>query len=142
MPSGERIADVDDVPEDSTLLLTVRDCDSDDQREVVLVRADDGVVAWFNYCQHWRDVNLDTGDGAAIRDGELICRRHGATFECDSGTCTHGPCEGAVLDELAIHTTGGSVFLDDDGYEFVHVGERDGDDDDDIPRSTESRIGF
>ncbi|NHX35667.1 MULTISPECIES: Rieske (2Fe-2S) protein [Halolamina] len=142
MPAGDRIADVDAVPDDSTLLVTVADRESDEEREVVLVRTGDGVAAWFNYCQHWRDVNLDTGDGAAIRDDELVCKRHGATFESDSGECTFGPCEGAVLDELPVEIADGTVFLDDDGYGFVRVGASESGEDDDIHRSTESRIGF
>jgi len=142
MTSGERIADEAAVPEDSSLLFTVRDRETDEQREAILVRSDDGVAAWFNYCQHWRDVNLDTGDGAVLRDGEVVCKRHGATFECDSGLCTFGPCEGAVLDELSVESTADGVFLADDGYEFSHLGERESDDDPDIHASTESRIGF
>ena len=137
--SGDRIADAAAIPEESTLLFTVEDEDGE-EREAVLVDTDDGIRAWFNYCQHWRDVNLDTGDGAVIRDGELVCKRHGATFECDSGECTYGPCEGAVLEELAVRTTAGGVFLDDDGYAFVRLGEAESEDD--ISRSTESRIGF
>ena len=140
--SGDRIADVAEVPEETTLLFTVEDRETDEEREAVLVDTDDGIRAWFNYCQHWRDVNLDTGDGGVIRDGELVCKRHGATFECDSGECTFGPCEGAVLEELAVRTTAGGVFVDDDGYEFVRLGEAESDDDADIHRSTESRIGF
>lgn len=142
MPSGDRITDVAAVPADSTLLITVEEHDTGDQREAILVAAGDDVKAWFNYCQHWRDVNLDKGDGAEVRDGEILCTRHGATFEKDDGECTYGPCEGAVLDELEMRTTAGGVFLDDDAYEFVHVGPAETDDDDDIDLSTESRIGF
>lgn len=140
MPIGERIADVTAVPEESSLLFTVTDLESNKQREAVLLRTDDGVVAWLNYCQHWRDVTLDTGDGAVLRDDEIVCTRHGATFNRDSGTCTFGPCEGAVLDELSVHATAGGVFLADDGYEFAHLGEAE--DGEDFDRSTESRIGF
>jgi len=141
MASEERITDVTGVPEESTLLITVSERESGDRREVMLVRDGDDVRAWFNYCQHWRDVNLDKGDGAMIRDGELVCSRHGATFEKTDGECTFGPCEGAVLDELEIRTTADGVFLDDDGYEFVHVGPAE-EEDDDLDLSTESRIGF
>ena len=100
MASGERITDVAAVPEESTLLVTVEERESGEQREAMLIRADAEVNGWFNYCQHWRDVSLDTGDGAMVRDGEIVCSRHGATFESDDGECTFGPCEGAVLDEL------------------------------------------
>lgn len=143
MSSGDRITDVDAIPSESTLLVTVEENESGEQREAILVRTEAGVKGWFNYCQHWRDVNLDQGDGAMIRDEELVCTRHGATFETDDGECTYGPCEGAVLDELAVHTTDGGVFLDSAAYEFVHVGAAAADGDgDDIDLSTESRIGF
>ena len=140
MVNGERITDVAAIPAASTLLVTVEERESGDQREAVLIRTDTGVRAWFNYCQHWRDVNLDTGDGAMVRDGELVCRRHGATFEADDGECTFGPCEGAVLDELPVRTAAGGVFLDSDDYAFGHVGPAEEDDPADL--STESRIGF
>jgi nitrite reductase/ring-hydroxylating ferredoxin subunit len=139
MGKGERITDVAAVPEDSTLLITVEERETGERREAILVRAAGEVAGWFNYCQHWRDVTLDSGDGATIRDGELICGRHGATFEPTDGECTFGPCEGAVLDELAVRTTDGGVFLDDQGYTFVHVGQNEPTD---LDLSTESRIGF
>ncbi|AEN05059.1 Rieske (2Fe-2S) iron-sulfur domain-containing protein [halophilic archaeon DL31] len=142
MPSGERITDVAAVSAESTLLVTVAESESGEQREAILVQTETGVKGWFNYCQHWRDVNFDQGDGAMIRDGELVCTRHGATFETDDGECTFGPCEGAVLDELAVQTTDEGVFLDSPAYELVHVGPAEEDDDDDIDLSTESRIGF
>ncbi|MEF8801879.1 MAG: Rieske 2Fe-2S domain-containing protein [Halolamina sp.] len=137
----ERITDVTAVPAESTLLITVEERETGDCREAILVRTDSDVTAWFNYCQHWRDVNLDRGDGATVRDGEVICGRHGATFGKTDGECTFGPCEGAILDELSVRTTGGDVVLDDDGYEFVHVGPTEPDDDD-LDLSTDSRIGF
>lgn len=142
MPSGERITDVAAVPEESSLLITVEERETGEQREAVLIRADSAVKGWFNYCQHWRDVTLDTGDGAMVRDGEIVCGRHGATFEKGNGECTFGPCEGAVLDELPVRTTAGGVFLDTDDYAFVHIGPSEATDDDDIDLSTESRIGF
>lgn len=142
MTSGQRITNVATVPEDSTLLVTVEERESGEQREAMLIQADSGVKGWFNYCQHWRDVSLDSGDGAMVRDDEIVCGRHGATFETDDGECTFGPCEGAVLDELPVRTTADGVFLDTDEYTFVHVGPSEGEADDDIDLSTESRIGF
>ena len=51
MDEDSRIADLDDVPADSTLLFTVRD--GFDDREAVLTRTADGeVTAYENYCQH------------------------------------------------------------------------------------------
>ena len=121
MDDERRITDVDDVPTDTTLLFTIRD--GFDDEEAILTRTDEGdVVAYTNYCQHWTDVRLDKGDGATKRDGELVCGKHGALFEDDSGRCTYGPCEGAVLSEVEISVGDGAVYLADDDYEFVQLG--------------------
>ena len=94
MDSESQIVDVSEVPDDSTLLFTVRE--EFDETEALLVRLDGEGAAWRNYCPHWTDVRLDKGSGAEFRDGSLMCTRHGATFEPGSGTCTYGPCEGAL----------------------------------------------
>ncbi|WP_440007635.1 Rieske (2Fe-2S) protein [Halomicrococcus sp. SG-WS-1] len=120
MDEDSRIAAVDEVPTDTTLLFTVRE--GFDEEEALLVRDDGEVRAWKNYCQHWTDVRLDKGDGASMRNGELVCGKHGALFEADTGRCTHGPCEGAVLDEVEVTVEDGAVYLVDDRYEFVQQG--------------------
>jgi nitrite reductase/ring-hydroxylating ferredoxin subunit len=130
----ERIADIEEVPEDSTLLFTVRE--GFDEKEAVLVRLNGEVAAWRNFCPHWTDVRLDKGSGAEFRDGELICTRHGATFEPESGHCTYGPCEGSYLEEVDIEVRDGGVYLDEDDYEFDHVGPKS---DRDL---SSGRIGF
>ena len=94
--------------------------------------------AWLNYCQHWRDVRLDKSSGALVRNDEIVCQKHAATFEAETGYCTFGPCEGAVLDELDVATADGEVVLTDDAYAYLHCGPA-GDDDD---LSTGSRIDF
>lgn len=131
------MADRDAIPDDSTLLVTVS-TDDGEEREAILVELDDGVAAWFNYCQHWRDVRLDKGSGALVRNDEVVCQKHAATFETDSGYCTFGPCEGAVLDDLDVAADDDAVYLVDDDYSFVRVGPAESDDD----LSSGSRIDF
>ncbi|MFC7155476.1 Rieske (2Fe-2S) protein [Halomarina halobia] len=143
MDEDRRIASVEEVPEDGTLLFTVRD--GFDTEEVVLIRlagdesgdSSPPVAAWKNYCQHWTDVRLDKGSGAMVRDGEIVCQRHGATFERDSGYCDFGPCEGAYLEEVAVAVEDGAVYLVDDRYEFANLGPSGEHD-----LSTGSRIDF
>jgi len=119
--SGTPIAPVEDVPRDSTLLVTLRDGDGD-EREAVLVRTDGGVRAWLNYCRHFTHVTLDKGDGAEMRRGEILCTNHGAHFDADTGLCTHGPRAGATLVAVPVAVEDGTVHLTDDGYEFVRRG--------------------
>ncbi|MBX0293579.1 Rieske (2Fe-2S) protein [Haloarcula nitratireducens] len=135
MDEESRIAAVSEVPEDGSFLFTVRD--GFDTEEAILVRLTDGVVAFENYCPHWRDIRLDKGSGATMREDELVCEKHGATFESDSGACTFGPCEGAVLEEVEVAVDDGDVYLTDDRYEFENRGPS-GDHD----LSSGGRIGF
>ena len=81
-------------------------------------------------------MRLDKGSGAEFRDGSLMCTRHGATFEPDSGACTHGPCERAYLKEIDVTVHDDGVYLTDDDYEFEGVGSRS---DRDL---SSGRIGF
>ncbi len=153
MDADRRIAAVEEVPDDDTLLVTLRPLDAaavdeaegdvgeaDDgtpEAEAVLIRLADGVSAFRNYCQHWTDVRLDKGDGAFVRNGEIFCQKHGATFEADSGYCNFGPCEGSVLETVDVDVVDGAVYLTDDAYAFVRIGPATRDDD-----ASGSRIDF
>jgi nitrite reductase/ring-hydroxylating ferredoxin subunit len=135
MDEDRRIAAVADVPTDGTLLVTLRSADG--ETEAILTRLADGVVAFRNSCPHWTDVRLDRGSGALVRGDELVCRKHGATFERETGHCDFGPCEGATLDTVDVTTDDGAVYLADDDYAFGRLG---GTGDDDL--SSGSRIDF
>lgn len=153
MNADRRIAAVEEVPEDSTLLVTLRPVDpesvgdgegdvgesedGDPEAEAILTRAAGEMRAFRNYCQHWTDVRLDKDDGAFVRNGEVFCQKHGATFEADRGYCNFGPCEGAVLEGVDVTVDGDDVYLTDAAYEFVRLGRsrRDGD-------GGDSRIDF
>jgi nitrite reductase/ring-hydroxylating ferredoxin subunit len=135
MDDEDRIAAVEDVPADSSLLFTIRD--GFDKQEAILLDLADGVIALQNYCPHWTDVRLDKGSGATVRDDELVCEKHGAIFETATGDCTHGPCEGATIDEIDVTVEDGDVYLTDDDYEFEKLGPSGEHD-----LSSGSRIGF
>jgi nitrite reductase/ring-hydroxylating ferredoxin subunit len=138
MDGRTAIAAASEIPTDGTLLVTLRRTDDGSEAEVVVTKLDDGSVAAFgNYCMHWTDVRLDKGSGALVRNGEIVCQKHGATFQKESGYCDFGPCEGSVLETVDLAIEDGEVYLDDEDYEFSHVGpaeERD--------LSSGSRIDF
>jgi len=123
MSTASRIVSVDEVPEDTTFLYRLRSDDDEEPREAILLRDEEGVVSWLNYCQHFTHIKLDKGSGAELRNGEVICTNHGAYFEVDSGRCTYGPCEGAYLNEVDVAVEDGDVLLVDEDYEFVGTGE-------------------
>lgn len=136
MDEDRRIVDVDAVTADDTVAFTATS--GFDSTEGLLTRLDDGtIVAYTNYCPHWRDVRLDKGSGATVRDGELVCGKHGAIFEKATGDCDFGPCEGAVLDAFEVTVADGAVYLTDDAWDGAERGlseERD--------LSSGSRIDF
>jgi nitrite reductase/ring-hydroxylating ferredoxin subunit len=151
-PANEIVAR-EDVPADGTLLFTVHENHStagatgdggdggsgaeDATVEGILLELADGVVAFENYCQHWRDVRLDSGDGASMRNGEIVCEKHGAYFESDTGYCNFGPCKGAYLEEIEITVADGTVYLADERYGRPRLGPAGEDTD-----AAGSRIGF
>lgn len=139
MDAQSMITRLERVPEDSTFVFRVRETETDEHREAILVRSDDGVVGWFNVCQHVTHVPLDKGDGATMRDGEIVCKHHGAYFDAGSGRCTFGPCEGAYLTELEVTVADGGVYLTDDDYEVVGPGPVP---DDDHDRTSTSNVEF
>lgn len=122
MAVDERIVSTEEVSEDTTVLFTVRETATDEQREGILVRSNGTITGWLNYCQHFTHIRLDKGSGAELRDGEIICTNHGAMFDADTGQCTYGPCDGAYLEALDVSTEEGTVYLTDDAYEFSGVG--------------------
>jgi nitrite reductase/ring-hydroxylating ferredoxin subunit len=140
------IVAVDRVPEDSTFLFTVRNVggesspdETGDRREAILLREDNDVVGWLNYCRHFTHIRLDKGPGAERRDGEVLCTNHGAMFDVESGLCTHGPCEGAYLEGIEVRVENGAIYLSDDRFEFVETG---GFEADDFDRSSTSNVEF
>ena len=110
-----RIAKLDSVPTDSTLVFEARD----DRRGVncILHRSGDAVAAWRNSCPHQPEVPLDPGRGAIVRGDRLVCHKHGAQFEPDGGVCTHGPCAGDALDSIEVTVRDGDVYLTDERFE-------------------------
>lgn len=130
MATRRAVASVDEIPEETTYLFTLRETESGEKREAILVRDDGEIYAWLNYCQHYTHIKIDKGSGAVMRNGELICENHGAYFESDTGFCNFGPCEGAYLNELDVRLEDETVYLTDDDYEFLREGPIEEDDTD------------
>ncbi|WP_128478302.1 Rieske (2Fe-2S) protein [Halorussus pelagicus] len=164
MTEQTRLTAAETVHEQRSWLFTVRDRHGE-LDEVILVpcedgkdrnddasdaSADSGVEAWVNRCTHEAQ-RLDRGFGAAMRNGQVVCPKHGSLFDACSGDCDNGDAAGTTLVSVAVAVEDGGVYLTDDGYEFVHEGSlEDGakegsddaeDDGDDAPSST-SHIGF
>ena len=138
----ESITTVEEVPEGGTFVFRIRDGADASVDEAILTRVDGELNAWINRCQHWTDVRIDDGEGATVRNGEIVCEKHGAYFETDTGYCNYGPCEGSRLPGVEVKERDGDVYLDDDGYELVGVGSLEGDGDDGAPKATRGGDDF
>ncbi|AUV83155.1 (2Fe-2S)-binding protein [Salinigranum rubrum] len=154
-----RLTAVDEVPENGSFLFTVRERDGTEE-EVILVRCDPGadgdgenedeggaengdreetVRAWRNFCQHETDQRLDRGFGAAVREGEVVCPKHGSMFDTCSGYCDNGKAADSYLSDVEVTVDEGVVYLTDPGVRYSHDGGID--DGDDGPSST-SHLSF
>ncbi|MFC7027533.1 Rieske (2Fe-2S) protein [Halomicroarcula sp. GCM10025324] len=127
----QELADVETVHDEGSWLFTVED-PYGSLEEVVLVPCEDGVSAWVNRCTHEAQ-RFDTGRGVPMRDGQLVCPKHGSLFDACEGDCDNGEAAGTTLPGVAVATNRGTVVLTDDDYTFRHEG---GIDDDEGPDST------
>jgi nitrite reductase/ring-hydroxylating ferredoxin subunit len=128
------------VPERGGWLFTVEEPDGG-LEEVILVRFDDGIAAWKNFCQHETDQRLHRDPvGTVMRDGGIVCPKHGSVFDAATGYCDSGEAAGSTLVEVEVTVELGEVYLTDDDHAFGHAGGLDAggddDDDDDVPDST------
>ncbi|MDZ7688080.1 MAG: Rieske 2Fe-2S domain-containing protein [Halobacteriales archaeon] len=139
----ERIVSVEEVPEGGTFVFRVRNGIEDTPvDEAILTRIGDDIHGWINRCQHWTDVRLDDGEGVETRNGEIICEKHGAYFEMDTGYCNYGPCEGSRLPSVEVEVRDGEVYLADDDCEFVGVGPMEEDEEEKMPQGTRGGDDF
>ncbi|QLH81916.1 Rieske (2Fe-2S) protein [Halosimplex pelagicum] len=151
MPAGARLTTVEDVRDDGSFLFTATNSFDMDE-EIIVVPCDEevaadggapvdgegGVAAWINRCTHEAQ-RFDTGRGVPMRDGEIICPKHGSMFDACSGECNNGEAAGTALPDVEVVVADGEVFLADDEYTFEHEGGID--DGEDGPSST-SHVGF
>ncbi|MEZ3116963.1 Rieske (2Fe-2S) protein [Halobaculum sp. MBLA0147] len=155
MTDATELVAVSELPEAGSYRFTVSE-PSGLEEEVLLARTDAGttddgagddtddtpaVAAWKNFCMHEPDQRLDRGGdvGAAMRDGQVICPRHGAMFDLETGYCDTDPAAGQTLVSVDVEVRDGVVYLTDEALTFEHEGGLD--DDDGMPSST-SHLGL
>lgn len=138
MTTRTRLTDLESVHERGSWLFTVRDAAGRLEEGILVPCGTDGVRGWVNRCTH-QSKRLDRGDGAATRDGAVVCPRHGSLFDACSGACDNGPAADTALPPIDVTLEDGVVYLTDPERSFAYAGGID--DGDDGPSST-SHIGF
>ena len=141
MADRYRLTSVETVREEGSWLFTVRNS-LDESQEVFLVPCEDETVdcpvnAWVNNCTHEAQRLHREGIGAVVRDGGIVCPKHGSVFDACSGYCDNGDAAETTLLSVDIAVDDGQVYLTDDDVDFLWQGPADDDDDDDdMPDST------
>jgi nitrite reductase/ring-hydroxylating ferredoxin subunit len=78
---------------------------------LMVYRHGDEARVYFNVCPH-AGRRLDYVPGKfLVRNGQIICAAHGATFTAESGDCTAGPCRGDRLRPVPVVVVDGAVRL-------------------------------
>jgi nitrite reductase/ring-hydroxylating ferredoxin subunit len=72
-----------------------------------------GVVhAYLNLCPHASlPLNIHPDEFLAPDAQTLICNRHFAQFEIDTGLCIAGACVGSHLDRIPVHIVADCLFF-------------------------------
>ncbi len=115
MVTQTRLTTLETVHEEGSWLFTARDHRGEPE-EIILVPCDGGVEAWVNRCTHEAQ-RLDRGFGAAMRDGEIICPKHGSMFDACSGNCDNGDAAGTRLVSVDVDVVDDSPAENGDGSE-------------------------
>ncbi|MCC8935753.1 Rieske 2Fe-2S domain-containing protein [Bradyrhizobium sp. Arg62] len=80
---------------------------------IIVVRTfDNHYFGYVNRCPHdsvW--LNIGSGEFFSADRSFLRCGRHGARFEIDTGVCIDGPCDGQVLEPVALAVIEGDLCL-------------------------------
>lgn len=82
------------------------------EREIVVVRTVEGVLAYANRCPHMYST-LDTFPDRFLDESRehLMCSTHGARFRIADGLCIIGPCEGHSLEHVDVVIDGSDILL-------------------------------
>jgi nitrite reductase/ring-hydroxylating ferredoxin subunit len=139
MTSRYRLTSVETVEEEGAWLFTVRD-QHDENKEVLLVPCPDPagepVEAWVNRCTHEAQELYREGVGAVIREGEIVCPKHGSVFDSCSGYCDNGEAAETTLVSVEIEIEAGQIYLADENVQFIYEGPSNDNGSDTGPSST------
>lgn len=77
---------------------------------IFVVRKGEAVFGYVNRCPHMGVPLSALPDLFLASDGQILCDKHGALFDVQSGLCTEGPCRYHYLQEVPVQVQGGQVL--------------------------------
>ncbi|RCK39421.1 Rieske (2Fe-2S) protein [Thalassospira xiamenensis] len=112
-----------DLPPSGTVLCELSDLDATGAKGISLdgnpgragifiVRDDAGVFGYVNSCPHIGvPLELEPDEFISNLGNEIICSTHGARFRIEDGLCVSGPCDGDMLEPVAVKIENNKVVL-------------------------------
>jgi nitrite reductase/ring-hydroxylating ferredoxin subunit len=107
---------IDEVPDRTAKAIELRGINPHgevDTCPIIVVRWAEQVYGYINTCPH-KPTQLDASRPGKFWNEEhshLMCDKHGAIFEVDTGMCLDGPCQGKGLTPLSVQVIDGEVCL-------------------------------
>ncbi len=79
---------------------------------ILILRWDRKIYGYVNRCPH-HGVNLDWERNQFFDAGgtRLICGKHGALFDIETGVCVEGPCRGQQLEPVRLSILAGDICV-------------------------------
>ncbi len=78
-----------------------------------VVRQGDTVLAYENHCPHTGvELNWQPNVFLNLELQYIQCATHGALFRIEDGYCIYGPCAGASLTPVPLHTREGLLYAE------------------------------
>lgn len=75
----------------------------DDSLDFFLLKQDDEVRAYLNFCPHLGiPLNWQPDEFMSLEGTHIQCSTHGALFQLEDGYCFSGPCRGESLTKLNV----------------------------------------
>ncbi|MGO8918700.1 MAG: Rieske (2Fe-2S) protein [Stellaceae bacterium] len=94
---------------------------------ILVVRWAKAIYGYINSCPH-QGVNLDWERNQFLDANRtrLICGKHGALFDIETGNCVDGPCRGARLEPIRLSIVDGDICVS--GVTLVEAEDQPADD--------------
>ena len=77
-----------------------------------VVRRDDDVFAYQNFCMHvGHPLNWSPNSFLTAENDAIVCASHGARYRIETGECIGGPCRGRGLRNVDVEIRDGVIFV-------------------------------
>lgn len=109
LKAGHRLCALDDIADPGSKGF-VFESPGGEMLGIFLVRKGQEVFGYVNRCPHMGVPLSSLKDLFLASNGQILCDKHGALFEVESGLCTEGPCRHYYLQQVPVQLVDGQVL--------------------------------